>query len=160
MTALDMDSATPRLRQAFDYWDGKRAGRPMPARADLDPAEIKPLLPYVVLLDVLRDAEPGWPLDFRYRLLGTVTDGMMNARYTGLCMSELAHQQPGSRIWQSLDRVTTTRAPHMNRVPYVGPHKDFMSVVDLVMPLSNDGAQVTMLFCIVDFVPRENPAYP
>jgi len=43
-------------------------------------------------------------------------------------------------------------------VPYVGPHKDFISVVDMVMPLSSDGATVDMLFCIIDFVPRERPA--
>ena len=151
MTALDLDSATPRLRQAYDYWAAKRGSRPMPARRDIDPAEIKPLLPYLVLMDVLRDARPGWPLDFRYRLLGTVTDAMMNGRYTWKCMSELPHQQPGSRLWESLARVTGTR----HRVPYVGPHKDFMSVVDLVMPLSDDGETVNMLFCIIDFVPRE-----
>lgn len=155
MTALDLDSATPRLRQAFDYWAAKCGSRRMPARADLEPAEMKPLLPYLVLMDVLRDARPGWPLDFRYRLIGTVTDAMMNARYTGKCMSELPHQQPDSRIWQNLTRVVETRQPHVSRVPYVGPHKDFMSVVDLVMPLSSDGDIVNMLFCIIDFVPRE-----
>jgi hypothetical protein len=155
MTALDLDSATPRLRLAFEYWAAKCGGRPMPSRADLEPAEIKSLLPYVILMDVLRNARPDWPLDFRYRLIGTVTDAMMNARYTWKCMSELPHQQPDSRIWQNLAHVTTTGQPHISRVPYVGPHKDFMSVVDLVMPLSADGASVNMLFCIVDFVPRE-----
>ncbi len=160
MTALDLESATPRLRQAFAYWSAKCGARPMPGRADLDPAEIKPLLPYLVLMDVLRDAKPGWPLDFRYRLIGTVTDAMMSARYTRKCMSDLPHQQPDSRLWQSLAYVTETRRPKLNRVPYVGPHKDFMSVVDLVMPLSADGETVNMLFCIVDFVPRETPAYP
>jgi hypothetical protein len=155
MTALDLESATPRLRQAFEYWTAKCGGRPMPARADIDPAEIKPLLPYVILMEVLRDAKPGWPLDFRYRLIGTVTDAMMNARYTWKCMSDLPHQQPDSRIWQNLARVTEARKPYISRVPYVGPHKDFMSVVDLVMPLSPDGETVNMLFCIVDFVPRE-----
>ncbi|QDO96129.1 PAS domain-containing protein [Ferrovibrio terrae] len=160
MTALDLDSATPRLRLAFEYWAAKCGSRPMPSRADLDPAEIKPLLPYLILMDVLRDAKPGWTLDFRYRLIGTVTDAMMNARYTGKWMSELPHQQPDSRIWQNLASVTDTRQPHISRVPYVGPHKDFMSVVDLVMPLSADGTSVNMLFCIVDFVPRETPAYP
>ncbi|MCW0236154.1 MAG: PAS domain-containing protein [Ferrovibrio sp.] len=156
MTALDLDRATPLLRRAYDYWTAKCGTRPMPARADLDPAEIKPLLSNLILMDVLRDAKPGWPLNFRYRLVGTNVDAMMNGRYTGLCMSEMPHQQPGSRIWSSLERVTATRQPHINRVPYVGPHKDFISVVDMVMPLSNDGGEVNMLFCIVDFVLRAN----
>ena len=32
--------ATPVLLQGFDYWDSKRRGRSMPARADLDPIGI------------------------------------------------------------------------------------------------------------------------
>lgn len=157
MTAFDLDSATPLLRQAYAYWSAKCAGREMPARGDIEPADIVPLLPYLVLMDVLRDAQPGWPLDFRYRLIGTHVDIMMNGRYTGKCMSELPHQQPGSRIWQSLEAVTLARAPRVNRVPYIGPHKDFISVVDMVMPLSSDGDTVDMLFCIIDFVPRARP---
>jgi hypothetical protein len=148
------DEATPLLRQAHAYWDGRRRGRRMPARADIDPLDILPLLPHVILMDVLRDAKPGWPLDFRYRLLGTRVDAMMNARYTGLCLSDLPHQRPPGRLWDSLATVTAAQEPRINRVPYVGPHKDYLSVVDMVMPLSADGAQVDMLFCIVDFVPR------
>lgn len=158
MTAFNLDSATPLLRQAYAYWAEKAAGRDMPARRDIAPAEMVPLLPYLVLMDVLHDAKPGWPLDFRYRLIGTHVDIMMNGRYTGKCMSELPHQQPGSRIWTSLETVTTQRQPRVNRVPYVGPHKDFISVVDMVMPLSSDGETVDMLFCIIDFVSRERPA--
>jgi len=158
MTAFDLNTATPLLRQAYAYWDAKRNGREMPARRDLDPAEMVPLLPYLVLMDVQHAAKPGWPLDFRYRLIGTHADLMMNGRYTGKSMSDLPHQQPGSRIWESLEAVTLARVPRVNRVPYVGPHKDFISVVDMVMPLSSDGATVDMLFCIIDFVPRERPA--
>lgn len=154
MTAFDLNAATPLLRQAYAYWDSKCAGRDMPARRDLDPAEMMPLLPYLVLMDVQRHAKPGWALDFRYRLIGTHADLMMNGRYTGKSMSDLPHQQPGSRIWQSLETVTLARTPRVNRVPYVGPHKDFISVVDMVMPLSSDGKTVDMLFCIIDFVPR------
>lgn len=155
MTALDLNSATPLLRQAYDYWLAKCGNRSMPARADLDPAEITPLLPNVILMDVLRDTKPGWPLDFRYRLIGTRVDAMMNGRYTGMRMSEMPHQQPGSRIWGSLQTVTEQGRPQINRVPYVGQHKDFITVVDMVMPLSGDGRQVDMLFCVVEFIPRE-----
>lgn len=99
-----VDSATPLLRSVHAYWDGKRRGRRMPARADLDPAEIKLLLPHLVLMDVLRDASPDWPLDFRYRLIGTHVDANMNGRYTGLRMSTLPHQRPPGRLWKALRR--------------------------------------------------------
>src|SRR3546814_16793470 len=70
--------------------------------------------------DLLRDAKPGWPLDFRYRVLGTFADEHMLARYTGTCMSDLPHQQPGSRIWQSLEDVTQQQVPRVNREHYSG----------------------------------------
>jgi hypothetical protein len=146
--------ATPLLLAGFDYWEACRGDRPMPARADIDPAAIKPLLPHLILMDVLRNAKPGWPLDFRYRLLGTFADQHMLARYTGICMSDLPHQQPGSRIWNSLETVAVDKVPQVNRVPYIGPHRDFLSVVDIVMPLSADGDTVDMLFCFLEFVPR------
>lgn len=152
--SLVNDGATPLLLAGFDYWNACRGDRAMPSRADIDPAAIKPLLPNLILMDVLRDAKPGWPLDFRYRLLGTFADQHMKARYTGICMSALEHQQPGSRIWHSLETVTTRQVPRINRVPYIGPHKDFLSVVDIVMPLSADGSMVDMLFCFLDFIPR------
>jgi hypothetical protein len=69
-------------------------------------------------------------------------------------MSDLPHQQPGSRIWNSLETVAVDKVPQVNRVPYIGPHRDFLSVVDIVMPLSADGDTVDMLFCFLEFVPR------
>ena len=146
--------ATSVLLQGYDYWDSKRGARTMPARRDIDPIEIKALLPHVVLMDVLREAKPGWPLDFRYRVMGSAVDRHMSRPFTGLHMSDLPQQQPDSQMWQNFSAVATERQPRFHRVPYVGPHKDFLSVIDLVMPLSNDGETVNMLLSIVDFIPK------
>jgi hypothetical protein len=54
-----------RLRWLFAYWRGKRIGRPMPARSDIDPTEIPWALPQIFLVDY--SPESG----FRYRLTGT-----------------------------------------------------------------------------------------
>lgn len=151
---IDLPLATPRLRDGYEYWNAKRGPRAMPARADLDPAEIKPLLPHVVLMDVLRNAHTR-PLDFRYRLIGTAVDAHSLGRYTGMLMSSLPHQQPPSRMWSNFESVAIGRQPRVNRVPYAGPHRDFLSVVDILMPLSSDAEVVDMIFCLVDFVPRQ-----
>ena len=150
---IDLPLATPRLRDGYDYWNARRGPRPMPGRADLDPADIKPLLPHVVLADVLRDTAFG-PLDFRYRLIGTMVDDHSSGRFTGRLMSDIAHQRPPSRLWSNLEWVVTEHQPKVSHVPYAGPHNDFLSVVDIVMPLSCDGNSVDMLFCIVDYVAR------
>lgn len=151
--------ATPVLLLGYDYWESKRRGRAMPARADLDPIEMKAFLPHIVLTDVLHHAAPHLPLDFRYRLMGTAVDAHMSRRFTGLRLSELPAQQPGSQMWQNFAEVVEQRQPRFHRVPYVGPHKDFLSLIDLVLPLSDDDHTVVMLISLVDFIPRQvNPS--
>ncbi|MEQ8251392.1 MAG: PAS domain-containing protein [Oceanibaculum nanhaiense] len=57
--------ADDRLLRLFAYWQGKRNGRPMPARSDIDPTEIPWALPQIFLVDYTPES------GFRYRLSGT-----------------------------------------------------------------------------------------
>ena len=102
------------------------------------------------LLDVLRE-----PLDFHYRLMGTAVDAHMTRYYTGLRMSEVPHQRAPSIIWSNFETVMRERTPILTNVPYVGPHKDFLRVQDLIMPLSSNGQDVDILFAVVDFLRRD-----
>ncbi len=138
----------PTNQAAFAYWDEIRAGRLMPSRAELNPADIRSILPCVFLLDVASD-----PLDFRYRLIGTKMASHLNRDLTGSWMSELPHQRPPSRIWSACARVVETREPLSSDTPYVGKHHEFKQTEDLIMPLSADGATVNMLFVTADFLP-------
>jgi len=147
-----MDSAltdinSPKLQQALAYWNEKRGRRPMPARADLDPMEMIPILPHVILLDVLRD-----PLDFRYRLIGTLVEDHMSAPYTGRRFSEFEGQCEGSRIWTCSERVLNERQPVRSDVPYIGPMSDFTTIEDIMMPLSSDGESVDVIFIAVEYI--------
>ena len=93
-------------RSGFEYWMSKRAGRRMPSRSDIDPAEIADLLPNVILIDVKHD-----PLDFRYRLIGTVIDAHMKEPMTGRWMSSIPHQRAPSRIWSAISAGSNMRMP-------------------------------------------------
>src|SRR6185437_105432 len=54
------------------YWDHKRSGRIGPRRAEIDPAEIRPHLPHLVMTDVIDGGN-----DFRFRLIGTrIVEGL------------------------------------------------------------------------------------
>ncbi len=138
---------SPINQQGFKYWNDKRGGRCMPARGDIEPSEIHKILPHIFLLDVQAE-----PLDFRYRLIGTKMDEHMMGSYTGLWMSQIAHQKAPSRIWASCRHVTEQRAPLSSDTPYVGKNKEFLTTEDLIMPLSDDGEHVNMLFVTVGFV--------
>jgi hypothetical protein len=133
-------------RAAYDYWQSKRAGRAMPARADVDPAEMKSFLPHLVLFDVEHD-----PLDFRYRLIGTLVRENLHENHTGKRMSEIPHQKEPNTIWKNHVHVTKTGAPMLGQAPYVGPNKDFMSMEAVIMPLSDDDQTVTSLMVCVDY---------
>jgi hypothetical protein len=43
----------PRLKGLLRYWEVKRAGRRFPARADIDPLELKSVLGNIVMVDVV-----------------------------------------------------------------------------------------------------------
>lgn len=67
VAAADLD---PRLRGLVDYWTMKSAGRCCPARADLDPLDLKPLLGFLLMVDVVwQEGTDAYRL--RYRLFGT-----------------------------------------------------------------------------------------
>ncbi len=121
----------------------------MPSRADLDPLDIRDLLPNVVLLDVAND-----PLDFRYRLIGTKIVSQLNNDHTGKWMSEIPHQKPPSTIWSSCETVSKQKIPMTTEIPYTGRNKDFAVSEDILMPLSADGVTVNMLFVVIDFFRR------
>lgn len=137
-----------KIDLAQSYWAQKRGSQSMPARADIEPGEIKPLLPNIVLLDVLTD-----PLDFRYRLIGTRIDEHSAQRCTGLLMSEVPGRARPSTVWSNCQRVVETGQPSDSQVPYVGPHKDYVTTRQVVLPLSDDGKHVNMLMIVVDYLP-------
>jgi hypothetical protein len=138
---------SPVNRMSYQYWKEKRGARAMPARGDVDPAEIVKILPHVFLLDVRHE-----PLDFRYRLVGTKMDEHMLGRYTGLWMSQIPHQRAPSRIWSNCRRVALEGRPLCGDTPYIGKGKEFLTTEDLLMPLGDDGRTVDMLFITVAFI--------
>jgi hypothetical protein len=143
---LRLDSA--RLRTAYEYWDERRAGRTMPARADVDPSDIPALLPFVILTDVLCQD----PLEFRYRLIGTAICDRIKRDYTGWRLMDLPHQRPGSVVWDTRARCVETRAPVFDAaLPYVGSHVRVRNVRQLHLPLSADGSNVNIIFTVVEF---------
>ena len=40
----------------------------------------------------------------------------------------------------------------LNRTPYEGPHRDFVEMESLQLPLAADGAAVDMIIVFVDFL--------
>jgi hypothetical protein len=149
-----------RIREGFCYWQGLRRGRLMPARCDIDPLDIRTLLPGVVLLDVnhqpsgCRNTDMMTGLDFRFRLVGTEVAARSAHDYTGRRLADIPHMAPDTPFWQHREQVVRSRRPLYNIPSYVGPARQIRSCHNLLMPLSEDGNLVNMIFCLVTFEQR------
>ena len=77
-----------RIHQLYEYWHRKCAHRTVPDRRDIDPAELRSLLPYLLIAEL--EAQP-----FRvfYRLVGTKVVDMNGAEFTGLYLDEMTGEQ-------------------------------------------------------------------
>ncbi len=135
----------PRGESALAYWQSIRRGRKLPAKPDIDPAEIPKLLPGTILVDVLRQ-----PLDFRYRLVGSEVDKIAHRNFRGIRFSEILHMRRGSRLWAQFEEVVETRSPLWSEVSYVGADPFIRRLRHCLMPLGADGETVDMIFVVVD----------
>jgi hypothetical protein len=136
----DLSAFAPDLVAFYRYWDGKRRGRRMPSRADLDPAEIVPLLPGVMLVDVVADARR-----FVYRLVGTREVTMRGRDPTGKAVSEGFYGASAEASMASYQDVTARRALRLERREFTTPEGRFGREQVILLPLSDDDARVNMI---------------
>lgn len=141
---------SPLIIAGFAYWNDRRCGRAVPDRSDFDPLlEIPKLLPHIILFDVRRD-----PLDFRFRLVGSHVRQNLSRDYVGEWFSEIPNYAPGSTIWPRHQLVDATGQPMLQRPTYVGPHKDFIAVENILLPINVPQAGWGMQMMFIDFIRR------
>jgi hypothetical protein len=136
----------PRVRQLRDYWESKRRGRAMPTRADIDPAEIKPLLPNLLIAELFTD-----PLRVRFRLAGTRVCEAFGFDIAGRWLDELDLSADIGFWTAQYQRLVATPAPIYGRTTGTrGPVELFRS--DWAMfPLSGDGQRIDQCLEIEDW---------
>jgi hypothetical protein len=134
------------LQLIFGYWLAKRGGRPMPARSDLDPAEIPPrLLPGITLVDVVPDHRR-----YVYRLVGTMEAEVRGYDPTGKSVGEAYFGENAEDATECYDRVVDTRAPVLDPLPFLERRRGYKGAESLFLPLSNDGFAVNMIMVFFD----------
>jgi hypothetical protein len=137
---------SPKVRELHDYWRAKRGSRRMPSRADIDPAEIKPLLPYVILADMRHD-----PLRVFFRLVGTGIVGAAKCDLTGHWLHEI-DLDGNTPAWERIyRRVAGARAPVFGSTRATMPMGGDRRFDWVVLPLSADGESVNMTLELEDW---------
>lgn len=129
-------------REIYDYWRRAADGRVMPARADLDPVEIRHLLPGISILDV------GQRYDvLRYRLAGTRLHDIYGCEVTGLSLFDL-RLGAKQHYWRAAyRRVVEERTPMQGAVKGPLAGREHVVLFWLRLPLSEDGVTVGKILC-------------
>jgi hypothetical protein len=133
------------LRFALDYWFEKRGGRLAPTRADIDPVDIAPILPRVMLVDVSTD-----PVDFRFRLAGTGLFKIHGAELTNKRALDLEPAAYGALIHRLYCDALERRAPMVHRL-LIECETRRSAYLRIVLPLSEDGATINRLLTVESY---------
>ena len=137
------------LERLLAYWDSKRAGRQWPSRADIEPSEIKTLLPHLLLTDITDD-----PFRVRYRLVGTEIARVSHFDFTGHFLDQLTFDSDDTVDWATFYRaVVKNGLPGFGIVHWKASDAAHRWIEFLICPLSNDGSTVAQCISAEDYEP-------
>ena len=129
----------PHLTALRAYWTEKRGSRTMPQRADINPREIVPLLPHIMILEIQE------PLRFCFRLVGTKICERCGKNHTGKWLDELDFDGSRALVLAQYGSVARTGVPQYAIDEFVNDEGRYLHYQRLLLPLSDDGLSPTML---------------
>ncbi|MFC3675917.1 PAS domain-containing protein [Ferrovibrio xuzhouensis] len=135
----------------YRYWLACRGGRRFPARADLDPLQMRGALGNLTLIEVHRD-----PLRFRLRLVGTNQTARLGFDPTGLWLDEMPTREYGRLLIGRITLILEHQQPLLVR------NRQFMDdrwydYETLWLPLAADGETIDMLLACQFFADAAEP---
>lgn len=130
------------LRNLLSYWNAKVDYlQRLPARADLQPDEMVPFLPFVALINV-QNTVPR----FQFRLIGTGIVSAMGRETTNRSVDEALFGANTPNVENFFSIPLSSRGPAYATGQYtVAPNGRTLAFETLLLPLSSDGASIDML---------------
>ena len=140
-------------KAAYAYWLRKRGERPMPRRTDIDPSEIRQLLPCLLIVDVLHETPP----DYYFRIEGEAVRDAVGFRRAGRRLTEIKSLMNAEAYeWTvaRLNAVCTEKLPKAQASTLAKIGRSFYEVEIVSLPLSDDGDRVDRIFQCIGFLKR------
>jgi hypothetical protein len=128
------------VRAVYAYWRVKCGSRRMPRRADIDPAELKRFLPFMMLVDVTGDERR-----FVYRLVGTGEVEERGYDPTGRPVRDASFGGSRDTDLDEYEYVVRHKAPFCVRDPFQAGDGRIQAEDIIYLPLSPDGERVNMI---------------
>src|SRR5271165_3820458 len=136
---MPMQAPVSHHLDLYAYWRTKRGARLMPARSDIDAADIPVLLPYLIFVDRAGD-------HFRYRLVGTAVARALGQEPTGEFVGYyLPDPDDVAEVQAIYERVFTTARPVFATGAFIFEAGAPVTLSLLALPLSADGINVDMV---------------
>lgn len=138
--------ASEKIKKINEWWLSKKAGRPLPDRADVDPSELKSLLPYILISDFSLN-----PFRVRYRLIGTRVVDVSGFNFAGRYLDELIPpdmEEPWSDHYRS---AFESRSPVFGETTVPTIHLMAFKYEFGIFPLTCGGESVAQFLAIEDY---------
>jgi len=143
----DLQVRQAPLGAALAYWRARCRDRPMPARADLDPVDMREFLSNVLLAEVA--AGPRGP-EIRMRLAGTEIEAIFGPM-TGKALAEALPPDMVARWALMAEIVLAARGPVRFVTRIAHRAQEYVTAEALAAPLSSGGTDIDMMFAVILF---------
>jgi len=137
LTALHPDAVS-----VYRYWRDRAGQRQMPARADIDPADLIRYLPSLMLIDV--DYSGARP-NYIYRLVGTREVAVRGSDPTGKSVATHCFGHSLADALENYDGVVESRAPRIDLAHLLSFDAMILDRDKLFLPLGLDDRTVDMI---------------
>jgi hypothetical protein len=125
------------IHALFDYWNTMRAGRPAPLRSEIQPGQIRGILPYVFILE--RESDNS----FRFRLAGTGLCNVYGMEFRNHNLLSMWQEDCVDSLRHALDEVT--RNASVSIIEYTASTNERREATFemILLPLAQDNGAVT-----------------
>lgn len=137
-THRDPAPLSPHLRKLLGHWHRWRGNRAFPSRQDVNPGEIRDILPALMLFEVIDGGE-----DFFHRIAGSGIVRLSGIEPTGKKLSALGTAALIGRTRNYLQTALQLRAPvlFLSQNSIVG-HCSFARGETLLLPLARESGSI------------------
>lgn len=137
-----------RLQRLSSYWREKAGDQNAAPVASIDPTDMRFVLGYLMLLDVLEDG-----FDFRYRLYGTKISERFGKDVTGTTVREFGDTEYIVNFFLGAYQAVMERRAPLLTVHYPKKASETASWTRLILPLKNENNEIARL--LVGQIPGE-----
>ena len=133
----------PRLDDIFCYWLSKRRGEHPPLRANIRQSELDAAVRHLKIID--EEREPGKPLQFRHRLIGTHNIEWLGRDYTSQMLDENLYGAAAPALVASFIRYVEEALPYHRRTRMDWNYQKFIPHESVELPLSDETHKVSII---------------